>query len=433
MPDPRLTAYIQAQLQKGIPLQAVRDGLIKYGYQPQQVDEAFAALHQTVKHEHSISAGTLLSIAAVLLGIILVTFAFFYMNPFTQKQEQLLDINLEEIITEAKPGETITFLKEISNLGSDKRYDITVKHELLDTSGNLAYSKEETLAVETKSSTQTKLKLPATIKPGKYTLRSTAFYSNKKASASLPVTIIAGTGTSYKAQKAPSCTDGIQNQGEQGIDCGGPCASCQELTDACPASCDDENPCTADSCSPATGFQCAHELIAFCCGNNECEADETSATCATDCLASEPDISIFDRLEDIKSLAASNPDKASSLCAGIESNTYRDDCYGNVGKVSRDLRFCSLVKSDRTKDDCVSEIAKSSGSSSLCQQITLDTRRDACYMNFVLTGDYSVCESIVDNYLKDSCNALKQNAEFQAHSQAQPQAEQATEESQTPS
>ncbi|MBI2545796.1 hypothetical protein HYV81_01310 [Candidatus Woesearchaeota archaeon] len=374
MPDPRLTAYIQAQLQKGIPLQAVRDGLIKYGYQPQQVDEAFAALHQTVKHEHSISAGTLLSIAAVLLGIILVTFAFFYMNPFTQKQEQLLDINLEEIITEAKPGETITFLKEISNLGSDKRYDITVKHELLDTSGNLAYSKEETLAVETKSSTQTKLKLPATIN-----------------------------------------------------------ASCQELTDACPASCDDENPCTADSCSPATGFQCAHELIAFCCGNNECEADETSATCATDCLASEPDISIFDRLEDIKSLAASNPDKASSLCAGIESNTYRDDCYGNVGKVSRDLRFCSLVKSDRTKDDCVSEIAKSSGSSSLCQQITLDTRRDACYMNFVLTGDYSVCESIVDNYLKDSCNALKQNAEFQAHSQAQPQAEQATEESQTPS
>ena len=25
---------------------------------------------------------------------------------------------------------------------------------------------------------------------------------------------------------APTCTDGIQNQGETGVDCGGPCSAC---------------------------------------------------------------------------------------------------------------------------------------------------------------------------------------------------------------
>jgi hypothetical protein len=32
-------------------------------------------------------------------------------------------------------------------------------------------------------------------------------------------------------QAAPTCTDGIQNQGEAAIDCGGPCAACQSCTD----------------------------------------------------------------------------------------------------------------------------------------------------------------------------------------------------------
>ena len=429
MPDPRLIAYIQSQLQKGYDISSIRNSLINYGYAPSTVEEAISASYQTIKHEHSITTSTLLVFGAVLLGIFLTVFTFIYFSPFTlftsKADKQLLDINLEEIRTEVKPGEQIIFLKEISNLGADRRYDITVKHELFDSKNNLVYSKEETVAVETRSTSQTKLQLPSTIKPGKYTLRSTALYSNKKAFASLPITILSPS----QEYKLPSCDDGIKNQGETGVDCGGPCKSCLEIVEGeCPGSCDDKNDCTIDSCSESTSFQCVHDKIAFCCGNNECEEDETIANCPNDCQIAfeEPDLSIFERLENIKNTAASNPDKASAQCSKIESATYKDDCYSNIGKVTRNTAYCDLIRSDRTKDDCFSEVAKASNQNTLCERITLDTRRDSCYMNFVLAGDYSVCDKIVDSYLKDSCNALKQNAELQSQAQTQSQEQQQT-------
>ena len=41
-----------------------------------------------------------------------------------------------------------------------------------------------------------------------------------------------GTGFYYLSRTAPTCTDKIQNQKETGIDCGGPCATCQEMPNA---------------------------------------------------------------------------------------------------------------------------------------------------------------------------------------------------------
>jgi hypothetical protein len=35
----------------------------------------------------------------------------------------------------------------------------------------------------------------------------------------------------------PSCSDGIQNQGETGVDCGGPCAPCSTGSCTCPSGC----------------------------------------------------------------------------------------------------------------------------------------------------------------------------------------------------
>lgn len=36
----------------------------------------------------------------------------------------------------------------------------------------------------------------------------------------------------------PTCDDGVQNQGETGVDCGGPCPSCEQEGCTCPAGCD---------------------------------------------------------------------------------------------------------------------------------------------------------------------------------------------------
>src|SRR4030042_4522578 len=41
-----------------------------------------------------------------------------------------------------------------------------------------------------------------------------------------------GTGSYFIFRTAPTCTDKIQNQGETGIDCGGPCAKCEEIPPA---------------------------------------------------------------------------------------------------------------------------------------------------------------------------------------------------------
>lgn len=44
--------------------------------------------------------------------------------------------------------------------------------------------------------------------------------------------VLIGTGFYYLFRTAPTCTDKIQNQGETGTDCGGPCAACAEMPKA---------------------------------------------------------------------------------------------------------------------------------------------------------------------------------------------------------
>jgi len=41
-----------------------------------------------------------------------------------------------------------------------------------------------------------------------------------------------GTGSYYLFRTKPTCTDKIQNQGEAGMDCGGPCVPCKEIPQA---------------------------------------------------------------------------------------------------------------------------------------------------------------------------------------------------------
>lgn len=83
------------------------------------------------------------------------------------------------------------------------------------------------------------------------------------------------------------------------------------LIPRCPESCDDRNPCTQDSCSKQTNYQCSYtklsgaqpgclaevtcgkesckagvcqiDYISNCCGNKICEVDETYPDCPADC------------------------------------------------------------------------------------------------------------------------------------------------------
>lgn len=58
---------------------------------------------------------------------------------------------------------------------------------------------------------------------------------------------VSGTFGVCAFEPAPSCTDGIQNQGETGVDCGGPCAACPPPPPACGA-----NPAANNAAATAT-------------------------------------------------------------------------------------------------------------------------------------------------------------------------------------
>ncbi len=53
----------------------------------------------------------------------------------------------------------------------------------------------------------------------------------------------------------------------------------------CPDSCDDSDKCTSDGCSLQTNFECRHDAVTPCCGNNICEPSEDAANeCPDDCV-----------------------------------------------------------------------------------------------------------------------------------------------------
>ncbi len=95
---------------------------------------------------------------------------------------------------------------------------------------------------------------------------------------------------------APTCNDGIQNQGEHRIDCGDPCLACECVSDGW---CDDGLFCTGvESCDAygnceAGGDPCPGELcdeggdvcIPYSCDNDgTCETGEYCTSCGNDCF-----------------------------------------------------------------------------------------------------------------------------------------------------
>ena len=117
--------------------------------------------------------------------------------------------------------------------------------------------------------------------------------------------------SSYTGGGQPTCSDGIQNQGETGVDCGGAnCPSCPthggggalplcEENWICTAwsacmpggtqtrTCTDENRCGTNTTKPTETIACTYYPPAYC-GDGTCQATESCSTCPTDCGACPP-------------------------------------------------------------------------------------------------------------------------------------------------
>ncbi len=181
-------------------------------------------------------------------------------------------------------------------------------------------------------------------------------------------------------EACPTCFDGIMNSDEAGIDCGGNCGTaCDEPQ--CSPDCNDGNLCTNDICVDG---ECYFTSITPCCGNFQCEQDEDHSRCPADC--EEPyankDENLLDPQEAYEkaiSLAASDPEAAGNTCQSIKDEATLDTCFIEVAKITQKSVFCDYVSSQARRDSCYILFAQN-GDSDLCNKVSSEYLRDGCFM-----------------------------------------------------
>ncbi|MCB9362424.1 hypothetical protein H6504_03230 [Candidatus Woesearchaeota archaeon] len=408
MANIQLVQYIQDALKKGYTYQQVRSTLVSSGWPQYEVEEAISSVYNQSVHEE-VSVRTnhhVLSIVLVIGFVLLVgagLFAITLLFP-SQGGEQLTTDIVEYEVTlssnKVEVGNKLVFTNTFRSPTKVQGYLIYPSYKIYESSTDQPVMHwEATDGVPLDGSTETRKTLLSTISPGTYYLESSALYKGERLVSRQQFVV-------YEKAVQPTCTDGLKNQGESDVDCGGPCKACVSCGDGvrnqgetgvdcggpCKAcmeqceSCNDYNACTLDTCHAGT---CVNEPIFPCCGNYICESGETTQLCPGDCLPEiEKPIETMTRLDIIN--------KAKRLI--------------NESKQKEAGDFCSEVPDLERKDECFSIIAFESKNSIFCTYIDGVVKRDNCYMSFandITIQDYSVCPKITSKYLRSSCEALK--------------------------
>ena len=360
MADKKIVSYMREQLRRGFDLKTIKNYLVSYGYKSYEVDGAINEIYgrHEIRHIIHFSPATLITLISVFVGLIAtVGIVFFFVS--SKEPQQLLDLNLEAVKSTANQGQDLVFIVDILNLGSGKRYDVFLKHELISskTSEVVAF-KEETRGIETAGSKQTRIAVPDDAEAGNYILRSIATYNGNRAVATLNVKVL-----EKEAAEAEEPEVELEPEPEP---------------EAEPA----PQPEPVEEPEPEVGPVKESPLEG---------------------------LSTYEALERIKEIAKTDKAKAAGLCQTLVLQTSRDLCLNNVAEIAKDKSYCTLIQDDRTKDICFSNVARAVERSEICEEISKDSRKDSCYMNFVIDfKDYSVCDKVTNQYLRQSCNSLKQ-------------------------
>lgn len=385
----QIVQYIKDNLKKGYNIEQIRETLVSSGWNPYQVDEAVSSLVEPPKK--SKLWGIIFLATTILVSGFLITSA---LSSTDVQQPDLIEYSVSIKEKRLEAGDTL----KISNILSSEvmeGYALYPTFEITRASDGFKTSTWKEARGITKTG-YTTYDLKPGMKAGRYILDATANFRGKELTASEEFYV-------FVESSEPSCSDGIRNQGEEDVDCGGPCDDCASCSDGiknqgekgtdcggpcspCKDSCrncNDYNACTDDKCVNGV---CENELIFPCCGNFICEDSEDSLTCPADCDAEvDKDVSLMTRAE-IK--------RAAKELGETDENQAGD--------------FCNQLEDIELRGECLRSAAYGSGNSNFCKYIQSSGKRDACYIE--LAGkfkDYSVCPLIENSYHQKACEALK--------------------------
>ena len=372
---PQLKEYIIELLEKGYKPATIKEHLLKYGYNEDEVNHALYISKRPIR----INAPVIIAVTAIIaiLGII----GFYLLNPSSVKPAELLDISIEELSPEVDKGGKMSADIMLENAGAREKYDVNLKYEIFDSSNNRLTFKVEILAIENSKQKSIELDIPDNTPAGEYILQVTVRYNGQNAIAKSPFTI----------------------KGEQAMNNEKPTDESPPEEQECLSDCDDNDASTQDFCDATTSFECRH-ITEGICGDDVCGLSESELNCQEDCETKKI-VSLWEKTQKIEEKAKSDSESAANECESV--GTLRDNCLSKVGAASNNPDACNRIEEEETRDDCLSTVAYSAKSPPICENVS-ENKRDSCYIKFASENDFSVCDKLINPYLKDNCNIMKE-------------------------
>ena len=392
-----LVNYVKTQLAAGYSNEQLRAYLLQYHYTPNQIEDALheASLQAREQKAFARPSKEKMAVAAAIgLSVLLIAgFGIYYFSGKKINAEPIsFSLSLEKTIY--KPGEPVAFSLAIA--GGAHAEAASLVYEIRNLQDELVGSQADEASLGSGLAGRKSIPLKDDLAGGRYYL---------KVSVSALGQIISKTASFQVEEKQIRPTE---------------TSFTPEIPAQCPPTCDDNDACTTDTCGAETNFACAHETLSPCCGDGTCQSSEDYRTCLADCREPESaggdDLfrgkSIFETMDTIKEVAKSDYSRAVSYCQSIEVLSYQHRCLEGVAVSSGNKEACDQITDQGAKDDCYFSFATQLVKSEECAPITRESRRDQCYMEFVMKGDYTICNNIINKYLKQSCDSMKQLSEF---------------------
>ncbi|MCX6694807.1 MAG: hypothetical protein NTU61_00725, partial [Candidatus Altiarchaeota archaeon] len=191
------------------------------------------------------------------------------------------------------------------------------------------------------------------------------------------IAIIALAYYVLSSRESPSCFNGRQDNGETGVDCGGPCSN------KCPT----ETTLSTADCGSLTSMPAKTRCIA-----DQAVLKSSDSECST---ISDPwYMNMCYRLYAADALDT-------RACAKINSSLDADECYKGVAVKKQDGDLCELIKDVSQKDTCYFRIGFDTKITSMCEKITSDSSKYRCIA--LAKKDYTYCGQINEQKGRDYC------------------------------